>query len=240
METEITTQIAANPLVVYAPFQFKPEITPTAEPINQRLKEHQLNSDDWALQAMMRELHHWAERFIFEFKLETTTPAIMVDRVSRRCLGHYRPGRNGFGLRDEIAINETYIHSQEFWETLGTLLHELLHAEQEKTGTPGKHNYHNRAFRDRAEFFGLIVDSAGHTQYRNPPSPFWRVLEKYGVQVLSLPVHKPKSIPSRESKLKLWVCDCQPQPVRIRVAIKDFQARCLKCGAIFRRKNSKS
>jgi hypothetical protein len=34
------------------------------------------------------------------------------------------------------------------------------------------------------------------------------------------------------SKLRLWMCDC---PVRVRVAVADFRARCLECGCLFRR-----
>lgn len=36
-------------------------------------------------------------------------------------------------------------------------------------------------------------------------------------------------------RLRLWVCECLPKPVRVRVASDDFRARCLTCGALFKR-----
>lgn len=45
----------------------------------------------------------------------------------------------------------------------------------------GKHYYHNKALQKRSEFFGLIIDQLGHTQYTPLPSPFMNALEKYDV-----------------------------------------------------------
>ena len=214
--------------------EFKPETGFEPEQINTHLREHQIASD-WERQAQVEDLHRWAEIFVFEFKLKAGTPAIMIDRLSRSRYGHYRRGRNGFGLCDEIAINQTYISDQSYWELLGTLLHELLHAEQEHFGKPGRHNYHNKAFRDRASALGLIIDSRGHQQYAPKPSPFFDVLDKYGVQAPAVSEPIVKAAMPGKSKLKLWTCECQPNPVRVRVAVRDFQAVCLKCNCRFRR-----
>lgn len=205
------------------------------EIINSHLKQHQLNVD-WDKRDLIQNLHLWTERFIFEFKLKINElPALMVDKISRRRYGHHRAGRNGFGLRNEVAINEIYIEKISYSDVLGTLLHELLHVEQDQFGEPGKHNYHNKEFRDRAASFGLLIDGWGHTTYAPAPSPFWSILTKYSVKVPETSVdivqtaHEPG-----QSKLRLWICECHPQPVRVRVAITDFRAMCLKCGAIFR------
>ena len=72
----------------------------------------------------------------------------------------------------------------------------------------------------------------------------WKIAEllgQYGIEV-SAPSPdesveiKPTPIDSGNSKLKLWVCSCQPKPVHVRVAISDFRAKCLKCGQLFKRK----
>jgi len=39
---------------------------------------------------------------------------------------------------------------------------------------------------------------------------------------------------SGQSKSKLWICQCQPRPVHVRVAIKRFRARCLDCNQLFK------
>jgi len=203
------------------------------EPINEQLKEHQATAD-WDKHDLVEELHKWVERFILEFKLKISSPAIKVAHLPRKCYGHYQPGRNGFGLHNEIAINETYIDSSKFRQVLGTLLHELLHAEQEQTGKPGKHNYHNKVFREKAKSLGLIVDQWGHTQYSPKPSPFLDALDKYSVVVPDIPRPTAKITKPGNSKLKLWICECTPNPVRVRVAIKDFKAKCLECKENFR------
>jgi hypothetical protein len=206
------------------------------EQINVDLKTHQSNVEDWKKRALVEDLHIWVERFMSEFKLSTTVPALMLDQLSRTCYGHFRMGRNGFGLLNEIAINEVYITEERYWRVLATLLHELLHAEQANIGNPGKRNYHNKEFRDRAETFGLIVDQWGHTRISPPSTPFWDLLQKYGLTVpeIAEPTEVSVKRPGN-SKLKLWICSCNPGPVRVRVAIPNFHARCLRCGHVFRR-----
>ncbi len=195
--------------------------------VYQVLAEHQV-TDDWNHRDLLCELHRWAKILDFEFNLKIPTIVLCVDRLRRATLGHFRPGHNGFGLRHEIAINHTHPVHREPWEVLGTLLHELLHAWQEAHGRPGKGNYHNREFHDKALACGLIVDEWGHTQYA-PQSPFFDLLRKHGVFVpeIPVPVHKPKGC----SKLKKWSCGC----TNVRVAIGDFEALCLRCGNKFLR-----
>lgn len=204
------------------------------EQINLDLRAHQGNIKDWSKKAVMEDLHTWAERFTLEFNLKAPVPALMLDRLRRRCCGHFRRGRNGFGLLHEIAINEMHISKTQHWDVLVTLLHELLHAEQEIAGKPGCSNYHNKEYRERAEALGLIVDHWGHTGVSPKPTPFWDILEKYGLAIPEITEPVPAfDARSGNSKLKLWVCQCKPRPVHVRVAIQDFEARCLKCGHVF-------
>ncbi|MEN6384777.1 MAG: hypothetical protein ABFD79_06230 [Phycisphaerales bacterium] len=226
-------------------FEFKPE---THEIINEHLKKHQF-AIDWDKKTLIQNLHTWSERFIFEFNLKIDgLPAISIDRIRKSAYGLFKPGRNGFGLRNEITINEVYIDNRAYWQLIGTFLHELLHAEQEQSRKPFKtkrknkdyiYTYHNKDYRERATSFGLIVDQCGHMQYAPPPSPFWDILNKYGISILDIDkeadsIAPPATAPGN-SKLKLWICECQPEPVRVRVAIEDFQAKCLKCNTIFRK-----
>jgi hypothetical protein len=70
------------------------------------------------------------------------------------------------------------------------------------------------------------------------PSPFLALLEKYGVDVprIDEPAAVHPASGTGNSKLKLWVCSCTPNPVHVRVAIADFRAVCLKCNQMFVRK----
>lgn len=209
----------------------------TAEQINTVLKQHQIVATDWDYNSLAQDLHNWAERFILEFKLKCNTPALTIERLRIGTYGHFHIGRNAFGLRDEIAINNRHICMQDYWEVLGTLLHELLHAEQENLGNASGSNYHNKAFRERAALLGLIVDAAGHQQYEPAPSLFVDLLQKYGFKAPMLPRPENPVTQPGKSKLKAWICSCQP-PIHVRVAISCFRARCLNCGQLFRRKNT--
>lgn len=204
------------------------------EEINLSLKKHQQDVETWEKKERVQDIHNWAERFASQFKLKIGVPAFMVDRLRCTRYGHFRPGRDGFGLQGEVGINDLYIGDRLSWQNLATLLHELGHVHQEKTGKPGKGNYHNRQFRELAKTLGLIVDKQGHTKVIPPPSPFWDALQKYGVEVPT--IMEPESVGTSkpgQSKLKLWICSCKPEPVRVRVAIPDFRAQCLKCGQLF-------
>jgi hypothetical protein len=207
------------------------------ERINCSLKEHQESVSVWPEKDRVQALHIWMERFTSKLSLDVGVPALTVDRFRSTCYGHFRPARNGFGLIGEIGMNTLYMTEPLSWRNLATLLHELGHAHQARTGEPGAGNYHNKAFRDWAKTVGFIVDKAGHTRVLPPPSPFWNVLGKWGVSAPDGIALETAETPRwGQSKLKLWICACQPDPVRVRVAVPDFQARCLKCGQIFRLK----
>jgi hypothetical protein len=184
---------------------------------------------EWQFQPLFLELQRWREILDSEFALGLCEVVLSVDWLRYTSLGQFRCGHNGMGLVGEITINRRHLENREFWRVLGTLFHELLHAWQQIYGQPGKWNYHNVEFRDKAASYGLIVDERGHTQY-SPESPFMELLKKHGVNVPSLPS---VAIIARRgsSKLKLWSCGC----TKVRVAVADFRARCLKpsCGNQF-------
>ena len=216
------------------------------EDINHSLKNHQAGVNDWECRALVANLHVWAERFIREFKLEIGTPALTIEKLRCNVYGHFRCGRNGLGLWNEIAINQTYVELDRYWQVLGTLLHKLIHCEQQSLGIDGQstktRHYHNKAFIQKARSLGLIVNRKGHQECAPAPTPFSELLSKYGIEIPMgnggmLANSVPGPLHAGTSKLKLWVCSCTPRPVRVRVAIQDFQARCLKCGEIFVRES---
>lgn len=203
------------------------------EPINASLREHAVSLQDWArgaldLGARARELHRWAEIFEEEFGLGVDVPAIGLDELPRSRLGHYRYGRNAFGLADEIALNVRHA-DRPLSDVLATLLHEMLHQWQAKHGAPGKRNYHNREFRLEARTYGLVVDEHGHSAVVE--GPFTRLLARRGVQVAdSARCAAPAEAAAEPArgKNKKYRCDC----TNVRCAV-ELRARCLRCGAEF-------
>jgi hypothetical protein len=198
------------------------------------LAAHQRSEADWRYRSVLEDLHRWVHRFNSEFKLEIQTPVLAVDRTRHsRCYGHYRPGHNGMGLRSEITIADWHVlecaSSTKWWEVLGTLLHEMLHAWQEFHGTAGLGNYHNREFQKKALSLGLIVDYRGVTSYA-PSSPFCDLLLNHGITVPEVPVAPTHQSRRRPVKLHLWMCNC----TKVRVGRAHFNAQCRECGQLFR------
>jgi hypothetical protein len=203
-----------------------------SEPINRDLKNHVKRVEDWGLRETARWLHEWAERFNDVFDLRVETPAICIDRIHYTHLGSYRYGRNGFGLRREITLNESYLTVSKA-ELLDTLLHELLHEEQDMHGKPGKGNYHNKQFRTKALSFGLHVDTRGRTVSRLE-GPFTALLEKHGIDVSDyLGRHvrfNVTGLSEGRGKMLKWSCGCTNIRAAVGIAVK-----CLKCGNVFKR-----
>ena len=201
--------------------------------IYEQLTNHQ-KSEDWPFQSVLKQLHTWKDCFNFEFKLEVPEIAIAIDKLSYLRLGQFRYGHNSFGLKGEITISKSHVESNlsptSWWDVLGTLLHEQLHAWQQEHGKPGKGNYHNVEFRRKAKEYGLIIDHCGQTQYE-PGSRFFSLMERHGVIVPELALSTPPAKRAVASpKLRLWMCGC---PVRLRVAIPKLSARCLNCNQLF-------
>lgn len=212
-------------------FEFKPENeTNNAKPVYHALAKHQVQEESWEFQELAAWLQLWTKRFNQEFQLGLSEISLCIEWLSIYRLGHFRHGTNGFGLKGEIAINQRHLESLKPWEILGVLLHELVHAWQEIYGKPGKNNYHNNQFREKARDFGLIINTKGQTQYE-PKSPFFEVLNKYGVETPAIP---PVIYVTGQgkSKLKKWSCQCE-KPINVRVATPHFYARCLWCGELF-------
>ncbi len=207
-------------------------IPSNSEAINLALRRHQASTGDWGFRALTTNLHVWVERFVFDFKLDVGVPSLSIEFLRRNRLGHYRHGRNGFGLRDEIAIDQDHVCASPFWRVLETLLHELLHAWQERHGKPSCRNYHNKEFRDKAREFDLIVDQRGHSTCAPGDTLFRRILKQYGVDSPEVPAPLFTQLREPRSKLALWVCACG---VKVRVGRSRFNATCLDCDGPFAR-----
>jgi hypothetical protein len=66
------------------------------------------------------------------------------------------------------------------------------------------------------------------------------LLAMHHIRTPDLPEPRLQTPSSGKSKLKAWICGCKPRPIHVQVAVKDFQACCLKCGELFRQKRGES
>ncbi|MGA2230848.1 MAG: SprT-like domain-containing protein [Tepidisphaeraceae bacterium] len=199
--------------------------------IYQDLACHQ-RAETWFGKDLSVNLQSWAVRFIVEFNLDVCEVALRIDALPCSRFGHFRVGHNGFGLKGEIALNSRYLSNRPFWQVLGTLLHELLHAWQHAHGNPSRRDHHNDEFRRKAHECGLNIDKRGVTGY-SANSRFKDLLRENGVAVPD-----GEYVPMGErlrgnSKLKKWSCGC----TNVRCGVGDFRAQCLKCGKVFQAVN---
>lgn len=85
----------------------------STETINFALREHQVTVEDWDFTSLTADLHLWAKRMVFDFKFEIGVPALSIEPL-RRSAGHYRKGRDGFGLMDEVAIDDGHVRNSQY------------------------------------------------------------------------------------------------------------------------------
>lgn len=198
------------------------------EAISIALRDHQTSVTDWSYAGLVRELHRWVPIFDLEFNLQLPSYPVFQFESLRNAYATYFCGRGALGTKDNITFNTNDL-TREPALLLGTLLHELLHLWQHYAGQPGRGNYHNVQFRDKALRCGLLVTpegcNTGHTQV------FTKVLEKYGVHLQPLAAQLAvKVVSKREVRMKKWRCGC----TNVRCAV-DLQATCLCCGRQFLR-----
>ena len=62
---------------------------------------------------------------------------------------------------DEIAVNPIYFVNARIENALSTLVHEMVHLEQQHFGKPGRGKYHNREWADWMQRVGLMPSNTG-------------------------------------------------------------------------------
>ncbi len=69
--------------------------------------------------------------------------------------------RDGSQVTDEIALNPTHFAERSVEDTLSTLVHEMVHLEQARFGTPSRSSYHNAEWARLMRDVGLIPSATG-------------------------------------------------------------------------------
>ena len=155
---------------------------------------------------------------------------LSVDKNNKRQLGHYKIGRDGLGLKWRISLNVLHLGAPKA-NIVGVLLHEILHAVQHQSGTPGKSNYHNAEFVGWCEKLGIPTNSKGICLGITPDGLFDQYAKRHKLDGKVGLVSKDELPKPKGSNLKKWTCGC----TNVRVAIEDFEATCNKCGNEFER-----
>jgi hypothetical protein len=204
---------------------------------------------DWEYAEQARFLYRWAVVFkerlldpvLVTDRRRLPDPVISFDRMRHETLAAYTLARNPQGLLYEITFNTMHLGRAQ-WETLETLLHEMVHLWQQNFGQhavkPPK-VYHNAEFVAKCESLGLHPRPAVGSHWRPADGLFEMLMREHGIAppdyvVVSLGEKRfdwwdlGKEQKGR-STLAKWSCGCQ----NVRVGTKEFYAQCLRCGNIF-------
>lgn len=202
--------------------------------INIEIMENGLEAHDWELNNLIWELSWWVQLFNIAFFKEQPVPLPVLSFQKTRVttLGHYRIGRNSFGVRENINLNKTHLN-RPIWEILATLIHEMCHSweylylpKEDRT----KSWYHKKGFRLKLANFGILTDDRGC--HMGLGDPFVHILRQHGITFdRKLEAGKMIAIPKKpavkgRSKLKKWCCPCGQN---VRVGKKEFFATCDLC-----------
>ena len=100
-------------------------------------------------------------RILFDNKL----PECMITlQREASTFGYYSVNRfvkkNGQKI-DEIAMNPEYFSIRSIPETLSTLVHEIVHLQQQHFGSSGRGRYHNHEWANWMEYVGLMPSHTG-------------------------------------------------------------------------------
>ena len=199
------------------------------ERINKAAREHEESVEGWLFSDASTVLYRFFDlindRF-FDGKLSTPVLSFKRPRGTQR--GHYVPGRNEIGARENININPKHL-ANPLEEVIATLAHEAAHAWQHNYGTPGKNRYHNKALREKLAGMGIPCDRYGHSE--GIAEPFVSFLREHGVTAEERLVD-PDSVPSRKSRSGTqptkWTCGCTKV-----WATNEVHAVCTQCGNQF-------
>lgn len=187
-----------------------------------------------SIKPIISELERVYEALAKEFKLKAPKPLITIQSRGRSkdTLGWHWAKKWQYNKKELSEIN---ICAESLNKTpISTLIHEMVHYSNahENIKDCNSHQYHNKAFKTKAEFYGLNVEKNGrhgwsYTTLSNKLKP---ILEKLNINYDLFKIYRKTHISFiQPTKMKKWRCDC----TTIRCAV-ELNATCNKCNQNFK------
>lgn len=194
---------------------------------------------DTSIRPAIEELERAFRAFAPLFGRELPLPVITIQTTGRAsAYGWFHPamwqGSDGGDL-PEINICAEHL-SRGVEEIAETLIHEMSHFVNALEGVTdcNREQYHNKAFKDRAESVGLVVAKMGRHGWANTtlsPELRARVADlRLDPEAFAL-FRRRQARTAAVSRMRKWTCAC---PVIVRCAV-ELCATCDECGEPFAR-----
>jgi hypothetical protein len=188
---------------------------------------------DNSIIPIIKELERIYDALALHFNLKESRPIITIQTKGARkdILGWY--WENKWTLNDK-EIGEINICAEELNKNpVETLVHEMVHYSNscEKISDCNSQQYHNKAFKARAELYGLNVEKNGRNGYSTTSisDNLKPIIDKIKPNELTFKLHRKAHFTvTAPTKMKKYSCGC----TTIRCAT-DLQAKCLKCNNNF-------
>ncbi len=181
---------------------------------------------------------------LFDGNLE---PCLLNLSSHRGSYGYFCPRRwkKGDHETHEISLNPNML-GRPLEDTMGTLVHEMVHQWQQDFGRPSRRGYHNLEWADKMEEVGVIPSDNGMPEgsrtgqrvshYIDIDGKFAKALtrmpKEFALPWLTREVELLAEKPKQLKKIKLTCPECEVS-VWIEVINADHEVTCGECGDLF-------
>jgi hypothetical protein len=184
---------------------------------------------------VIKELERIYDALAIEFKLKHPRPIITIQSKGRqKVLGWHWEGK---WERGKQIISEINICAEELNNNpIGTLIHEMVHYSNtcDKIDDCNSQQYHNKAFKERAENYGLNVYKRGRFGWAQTDlsDNLKKIIEKIKPNEVTFKLYRKTHLTiTAPTKMKKYSCGC----TTIRCATI-LEAKCLRCNNNFEKK----
>jgi len=184
---------------------------------------------------VIKELERIYDALAIEFKLKYPRPIITIQSKGRqKVLGWHWENK---WERGKQTISEINICAEELNNNpIETLVHEMVHYSNtcDKIEDCNSQQYHNKAFKERAEIYGLNVEKDGRHGWglTSLSDNLKKIIEKIKPNEVTFKLYRKTHFTIiAPTKMKKYSCGC----TTIRCATY-LEAKCLNCNNLFEEK----
>jgi len=197
---------------------------------NKDLTFHQVTQADWDLADIALDLMTWfgrLNRYYFEGTLPH--PVFSFNKQGKKTLGSFTLRHEGFGFKDNINLNNTYVDIP-LCQKLVIMLTYMSVQWQQHDGNPGKaKTAFNDELIDKLEVCGLKYNKK--KQLQEVTSNFLDYVAQFELDTEEIEGIKDIVSPTEKKKRSFYRCQCQKS--EFFTTKKDLSITCNRCESLY-------